>query len=63
VPPILTSWKEIAQHLGKSIRTVQRWEREHRLPVHRPYAKNEGVVLALPDELAAWVRSNTTKAA
>jgi hypothetical protein len=31
----LDSWKEIAAYLGRSIRTVQRWEREEGLPVHR----------------------------
>jgi hypothetical protein len=25
---VLTSWKEIAQYVGKGVRTVQRWERE-----------------------------------
>jgi len=60
-PKILTSWKDIAQHLGKSIRTVQRWERELGLPIHRPEAKNEGVVIALADEIAAWVRSTPLK--
>jgi hypothetical protein len=57
VPQILSSWKEIARHVGKSIRTVQRWEREIGLPVHRPDGKNEGVVIALPAELDAWVRA------
>ena len=31
----LDSWKEIAAYLGRGIRTVQRWEREEGLPVHR----------------------------
>ena len=41
VPPMsssprqLTSWKEIAHHLGVNIRTAQRWERERGLPVRR----------------------------
>ena len=33
---VLNSWKEIASYLGRSVRTVQRWEREFGLPVHRP---------------------------
>ena len=33
--PRLDSWKEIASYLGRGIRTVQRWEREEGLPVHR----------------------------
>jgi hypothetical protein len=40
IPPqqnaVFTSWKEIAAYLGKSVRTVQRWESEFRLPVRRP---------------------------
>jgi len=54
---ILSSWKEIALYVGRSVRTVQRWEREIGLPVHRPNAKSEGVVVALPSELDAWVRA------
>ena len=57
---ILSSWKEIAGYIGRSVRTVQRWERELGLPVHRPSAKNEGVVVALPAELDAWVRAMPT---
>jgi len=60
MPSILSSWKEIASYVGRSVRTVQRWEREIGLPVHRPTAKNEGVVVALPAELDAWVRSMPT---
>ena len=40
----LDSWKEIAAYLRRSVRTVQRWEREEGLPVHRrssaPNAQN-----------------------
>jgi hypothetical protein len=53
----LTSWKEIGQHLGKGVRTVQRWERQLGLPVRRPHGRSKGTVLALTDELDAWVRS------
>ena len=31
----LDSWKEIAAYLRRSVSTVQRWEQEERLPVHR----------------------------
>ena len=31
----LNGWKEIAVFLGKGVRTVQRWERDHGLPIHR----------------------------
>jgi hypothetical protein len=67
MPPILSSWKEIAGYVGKSIRTVQRWERESQFPVRRP-RNGKGAVLAYTNELDAWVRTQaavqaTTRAA
>jgi len=50
----LDSWKEIANFLGRGIRTVQRWEREEGLPVHRLAHDKRGSVYAQRDELAAW---------
>lgn len=32
---LLDSWKEIATYLDKAVRTVQRWEKQEGLPVHR----------------------------
>src|SRR5947209_4526964 len=55
---ILGSWKEIASYLGKGVRTVQRWEQELGLPVHRPQGARQGVVLAFQGELDAWARRN-----
>ncbi len=52
---VLNSWKEIAEYLGRGRRTVQRWERELRLPVHRPKGKSRSAVIALPRELDAWL--------
>jgi hypothetical protein len=49
----LTGWKEIAVYLGKSVRTVQRWERHAALPVHRVQPLGE-VVFAFRSELDAW---------
>jgi hypothetical protein len=60
MPNVLTSWKEIAHYLGKGVRTVQRWEAEFGLPVRRPKSKSHHAVLALPEELDAWARSQTT---
>ena len=51
---LLTSWKEIAAHLGKGVRTVQRWEQELGLPVRRP-AKSRHIVVALATELDRWI--------
>lgn len=53
---VLGSWKEIANYLGKGVRTVQRWERQSSLPVHRPSGSTKGVVLAFPNELDRWAR-------
>jgi hypothetical protein len=50
----LDSWKAIAAHLGRGVRTVQRWEREEGLPVHRLHHQRRGTVYARPEELDAW---------
>lgn len=55
----LTSWKEIARYLNKSVRTVQRWEREFGLPVRRPAGRDAATVLALPQELDLWLQRQT----
>jgi hypothetical protein len=57
MPNALTSWKEIAQYLGKGVRTVQRWERMLALPVRRPVGKDRGIVVAYTEELDAWLSS------
>jgi hypothetical protein len=59
--PVLNSWKEIAQHLGRGVRTIQRWERDLGLPVRRPRGKSRSAVIALVDELDAWVRNTPTQ--
>jgi Tol biopolymer transport system component len=56
----LDSWKEIAAFLGRGIRTVQRWEREEGLPVHRLPHENRGSVFAYRDELSSWWQSRQT---
>ena len=56
---ILSSWKEIGQYLGKAVRTVQRWERELELPVRRPASPMHRAVLAIPEELDAWMRNRS----
>jgi len=54
-PEILSGWKEIACHLGKGVRTVQRYERELGLPIRRAGGKLTGSVIATKVELDAWV--------
>jgi Tol biopolymer transport system component len=53
----LDSWKEIAAYLGRGIRTVQRWEQEEGLPVHRLAHEKRGTIYARREELAAWWES------
>lgn len=60
---ILNSWKEIANYLGRGVRTVQRWERDLGLPVHRPKGKNRSAVLAFPEELSAWLQQTPVRSA
>jgi hypothetical protein len=51
----LNGWKEIAAYIGKSVRSVQRWERELALPVHRiPTAEGGQIVYARRAEIDAW---------
>lgn len=53
-PDRLSGWKEIAQHFGKSVRTIQRWERDHDLPVQRLRTEKGSVVFASRRELDQW---------
>jgi Tol biopolymer transport system component len=50
----LESWKEIAEYLRREVRTVQRWEREQGLPVHRHAHHKRSSVYAFPLELDEW---------
>jgi phage terminase Nu1 subunit (DNA packaging protein) len=60
---ILNSWKEIANYLGRGVRTVQRWERDLGLPVHRPKGKDRSAVLAFPEELDKWLQQTPVRSA
>lgn len=60
-PKVLSGWKDIASYLGRGVRTVQRYERELRLPVRRPAGKARGLVIALSHDLDAWVSQSPTK--
>ncbi len=52
---VLTSWKEIAEFMGRGVRTVQRWEKLLGLPIHRPPASRRNVIFAMPEELTSWI--------
>jgi len=58
---VFTSWKEIAQYLGKGVRTAQRWEQEAGLPVRRQHGEGKGKVLAFAEEIEGWKHSATAQ--
>jgi len=53
----LDSWKEVASYLGRGVRTVQRWERDEGLPVHRLAHEKRGSIYAYSHEVDAWWES------
>ena len=59
-PKRLDSWKEIAAFFGRDERTVNRWEKELGLPVHR-LPGTKGRVYAYTEELSAWLAASGTK--
>ena len=54
----LTSWKEIAGHLGRDVRTVLRWHKARGLPVHRVPGGKGRNVFAYTDQLDAWLEGS-----
>jgi hypothetical protein len=60
---ILSGWKDIANYMGKGVRTVQRYERELNLPVRRPAGKSIGAVMATKGEIDAWVAASPIREA
>jgi hypothetical protein len=54
---ILSGWKDIANYMGKGVRTVQRYERELGLPVRRPNGRAKGSVLITKTELEVWIHT------
>jgi tetratricopeptide (TPR) repeat protein len=52
----LDSWKEIAAFLKRDVRTVQRWEKQAGLPVHRHSASRLRTAYAYRSELDEWWR-------
>ncbi len=53
---VLQSWKQISEYVGRTERTLQRWERDFGFPVHRPSGKLRSSVIALPQEIQEWTR-------
>jgi hypothetical protein len=58
---VLSGWKDIASYLGKGVRTVQRYERDLRLPVRRPAGKLRGSVLTTKSDLDGWVLASALR--
>ena len=54
---ILGSWDEISRYMGRSARTVQRWEIQFGMPVHRPAAARRRQVFAYSTDLERWLSS------
>ncbi len=59
----LDSWKEIATYLGREVRTVQRWEKNEGLPVHRQIHEKLASVYAYKSEVDGWWRERSAKLA
>jgi hypothetical protein len=57
---MLCGWKDIANYMGKGVRTVQRYERDLGLPVRRLSGQKIGAVIATKSDLDSWVRSSAT---
>jgi Tol biopolymer transport system component len=58
----LDSWKEIATYLNRDLSTVQRWEKQEGMPVHRHLHHSMGSVYAFRAELDAWARGRNLRA-
>lgn len=55
----LKSWKEIASVLNREVRTVQMWEKQEGLPVHRHFHSRRSTVFAFRSEVEAWAKGRT----
>jgi TolB-like protein/tetratricopeptide (TPR) repeat protein len=57
-PPCrLDSWKDIAEYLGRSVRTAIRWAECRGLPIHRVPGGKRQAVFAYSQEIDAWLVS------
>ena len=57
----LNSWKEIANYFHRDSRTVQLWEKNEGLPVHRHEHLLRAGVYAYPAELDSWFKERDRK--
>ena len=56
----LLGWKAIASYLGRDIRTVQRWELQEQLPIHRLEHQRQGSAYAYKAELDEWQKRRSS---
>jgi hypothetical protein len=56
---VLSGWKDIANYTGKGVRTIQRWEKDFGFPVRRPGGEGRNAIIALPNEIDAWVHKQS----
>jgi hypothetical protein len=54
----LVGWKDISAYVGKAQRTVQRWEKDYQLPVHRLGREGGEIVFAFRAEIDTWLRGH-----
>ncbi|HWY55470.1 MAG TPA: PAS domain-containing protein [Terriglobales bacterium] len=53
---VLRTWKEIANYVRASVKTVQRWEQRYNFPIRRLERSKGAVVFALKAEVDSWIR-------
>ena len=58
----LESWKEVAAHLKRDVRTVQRWEKREGLPVYRDAGGSLATIHASRSEIDAWLDARYRRA-
>lgn len=52
---LFSSWKEIAAYFDVSVKTCQRWEKKHGLPVHRLADSRRSGIMVYGDEFNRWL--------
>ena len=58
----LDSWKKIAAHFNRDVKTVQRWEQREGMPVHRHVHDKQGSVYAFRSEARYMVAKQARQA-
>jgi CheY-like chemotaxis protein len=58
---LLTGWKQIANAVGLTVRSAQRWEALYGLPVHRVKGADRGSVFAISEEIDKWLATRWSK--